>query len=82
VRVRPPDWIAEPKNTTRKNTTPYSLRCCEVVVFSTEEAFKYIGSEHGLSDAEIRALVEGLTLIAQIAIDRTLSNVACDEGIR
>jgi hypothetical protein len=52
------------------------------VVFSVEDAFKYIGQDHGLSDDEIRALVEALTIIAQIAIDRTLSDVACDGGIR
>lgn len=52
------------------------------MVLSTEEAFKYIGHDYGLSDAEIRALVEALTIIAQIAIDRTLSDVACDGGIR
>ena len=78
MRVWPLERIAELKNT----TTPYSPRFWQVVVFSTEDAFRYIGHDCGLSEDEIRALVEALTLIAQIAIDRTLSNVACDGGIR
>ena len=54
MRVRPLKRIAEPKNT----TTPYSPRFWQVVVFSTEDAFKYIGHDCGLSEDEIRALVE------------------------
>ena len=49
-------------------------------MLSVEQAFEHIGSDSGLTEDEIIALVEALTLVAQIAVDRVLCDDEPDGG--
>ena len=49
-------------------------------MLSVEQAFEHIGSDSGLTEDEIIALVEAITLVAQIAVDRVLCDDELDGG--
>lgn len=49
-------------------------------MLSFEQAFEHIGSDSGLTEDEIITLIEALTLVAQIAVDRVLCGVELDGG--